>query len=212
MSTVLVYGDSNSFGTPPIESLGEDRRFNKSHRWPFVLAEALGDGVDIISEALPGRTTVHDDVIDGGMRNGLTVLPAVLMSHKPLDAVLLMLGTNDLKMRFSVSAWEIARSLERLISEIRILLPNVKICVIAPVNVKEVGTLADVFYGAEQRQINLSRFIKELALRANVHFVDANEHVTVSDIDGVHWAADMHVVFGRAMATHVRTILQEHNV
>lgn len=207
MSTVLVYGDSNSFGTPPIEIMGEDRRFDKSHRWPFVMADALGDNVDVISEALPGRTTVHDDMIEGGARNGLTVLPAVLMSHKPLDAVLLMLGTNDLKTRFSVTAWEIARSLERLVGDIRSLQPQARICVIAPVDVKEVGTLAPVFQGAEQRQTDLARLIKEMSLRANVHFVDANDYVSVSEIDGVHWDADMHVVFGRAMAPHVNTIV-----
>ena len=207
MSTVLVYGDSNSFGTPPLKILGEDRRFDKSHRWPFVLAELLGSGVDVICEALPGRTTVHDDMIEGGGRNGQTVLPAVLMSQKPLDAVLLMLGTNDLKTRFSVSAWEIARSLERLIQDIRSVQPLARICVIAPVDVKEVGTLADVFQGAEQRQADLSKFIKEMALRADVSIVDANDYVTVSDIDGVHWDADMHVGFGRAMVAHVQKLL-----
>jgi hypothetical protein len=47
------------------------------------------------------------------------VLPALLETHRPLDAVLLMLGTNDLKQRFSVNAMDIALSLERLVRVIR---------------------------------------------------------------------------------------------
>lgn len=209
MSTVLVYGDSNSFGTPPLEQLGEDRRFTKAERWPAVMADHLGSDVDVTSEALPGRTTVHDDVIEGGARNGLTVLPAVLHSHKPLDLVVLMLGTNDLKSRFSVTAWEIARSLERLVGEVRTALPQAKICVIAPADVKEIGTLAEVFVGAEVKQVGLSKCISDMCERNNAHFLNANDHVTVSEIDGVHWDPDQHVNFGQVMADIVRGLLRE---
>ncbi len=208
MSTILVYGDSNSHGTPPLVALGDSARFDKAHRWPSVMADDLGPAHDVICEALPGRTTVHDDVIEGGMRNGLTVLPAMLQSHKPIDLVVLMLGTNDLKIRFSVSAWEIARSLERLVSEIQLGQPQASICVVAPANVREIGTLRDVFAEAETRQVNLSNCIKEMTDRTGLYFVDANDHVSVSEIDGVHWDAEQHVIFGKVMADKLRTILE----
>lgn len=209
MSTILVYGDSNSFGTPPLEQLGEDRRFSKSERWPAVMADHLGRDVDVIAEALPGRTTVHDDVIEGGARNGLAVLPAILHSHKPLDLVVLMLGTNDLKSRFSVTAWEISRSLERLVVDVRAAQPVAEICVIAPAYVKETGTLAEVFVGAEAKQTGLSKCISQMCERNHAHFLNANDHVTVSEIDGVHWDPDQHVNFGQVMADIVRGILRE---
>ena len=208
MSTILVYGDSNSHGTPPLVDLGDVDRFDKAHRWPHVMASHLGNTHDVICEALPGRTTVHDDHIEGGMRNGLTVLPAILQSHKPLDLVVLMLGTNDLKIRFSVSAWEIARSLERLVGDIRLGQPEADICVVAPANVREIGTLKEAFAKAENRQENLSNCIKQMTDRTGVHFVDANAHVTVSDIDGVHWDPEQHVKFGKVMAETVKTILE----
>ena len=69
----------------------------------------------LVEEGHPGRTTVHDDPIEGEHRNGARILPALLESHRPIDLLAIHLGTNDLKHRFSVTAFEIARSLERLV-------------------------------------------------------------------------------------------------
>jgi lysophospholipase L1-like esterase len=38
-----------------------------------------------------------------------------LETHKPLDLVIILLGTNDLKMRFSVSAYDIANGVGELV-------------------------------------------------------------------------------------------------
>ena len=75
----------------------------RDERWAGRLARLLPDW-EVIAEGHPGRTTVHDDPVEGAHRNGLTVLPALLESHRPVDVVLVMLGTNDLKERFSVNA------------------------------------------------------------------------------------------------------------
>ena len=111
--TLLCFGDSNTHGTMPMGDLSAMGRFDHRHRWTARLAGLLPDW-EVISEGHPGRTTVHDDPIEGAHRNGLTVLPALLESHRPIHAVLLMLGTNDLKERFSVNAGDIAQALERL--------------------------------------------------------------------------------------------------
>ena len=106
MAVILCYGDSNTHGTPPMANLGVQDRHSPGQRWPDVMAAALGPDHRVIDEGLPGRTTVHDDPVEGGMRNGLTVLPAVLHSHRPVDLLVLMLGTNDLKHRFSVTGFD----------------------------------------------------------------------------------------------------------
>ena len=120
MRTLLLYGDSNTHGTMPMpmQGLGASGRFPRADRWPGRLAQLL-PGWEVIAEGHPGRTTLHDDPVEGAHRNGLTVLPAILESHRPVDVVLLMLGTNDLKARFSVTASDIALSLERLVRVIR---------------------------------------------------------------------------------------------
>lgn len=203
MAVILCYGDSNTHGTTPLLQLGQFGRHAREDRWPDVMARALGSDHQVISEGLPGRTTVHDDMVEGGMRNGLTVLPAILHSHAPIDLMVLMLGTNDLKNRFSVTAFEISRSLERLIVATRAEGVVKDILLVSPVPVREAGVLKDVFAGAEARQQGLSGFILAAAERQGVRFFDAGSVVSVSPVDGVHWDVAAHHAMGAAMAQAV---------
>lgn len=203
MAVILCYGDSNTHGTVPMLQRGGDARFARRARWPDVLGRELGPSHQVIAEGLPGRTTVHEDAVEGGMRNGLAVLPAVLHSHKPLDMVVVMLGTNDLKNRFSVTALEIARSVGRLAVCVRAELPGTDVMLVAPAPVRETGSLAEVFEGAERRQVGIEGHLRDLAEELGCGFVEAGRHVAVSPVDGVHWEDAAHEVFGTALATCV---------
>lgn len=203
MAVVLCYGDSNTHGTPPLERLGVQGRHAPDERWPDVMAGMLGPGHRVIDEGLPGRTTVHDDRVEGGMRNGMTVLPAVLHSHQPIDLVMLMLGTNDLKHQFSVTAFEIARSVERLVLTTRAEAVAKDILIVAPVPVRECGSLAEIFAGAEARQAGLTSYLAEVAERQGCGFFDAGSVIEVSPLDGVHFGADAHATLGQALAQAV---------
>jgi len=203
MAVILCYGDSNTHGTKPLTQLGAFARHAPGDRWPDVMANALGPDHSVLSEGLPGRTTVHDDPVEGGMRNGLTVLPAILHSHTPIDLMILMLGTNDLKHRFSVTAFEIARSLERLVQVTRAESVVADILLVTPVPVQEAGILRDVFAGAEARQQGLADHVAAAAGRQGVGFFDAGSAARVSPDDGVHWEASAHHALGAAMAKDV---------
>ena len=99
---ILVYGDSNSWG---YLDDGSGQRF--ADRWPVSMAQALtaaGQHVELVEECLPGRTTNVDDPQEGAWCNGLTPFEAILLSQQPLDRILIMLGTNDLKHRFGRDA------------------------------------------------------------------------------------------------------------
>lgn len=200
MATILCYGDSNTHGTTPLTELGVFGRYPPAARWPDVMAAALGPGHTVIAEGLPGRTTVHDDLVEGGMRNGLTVLPAIVHSHRPVDLMILMLGTNDLKTRFSVTSFEIARSVERLARLARSEECVADLMLVAPVPVREAGVLKDTFANAEARQVGLASHMKDAAGRLDAGFVEAGLHISVSPLDGVHWEADAHERFGHVMA------------
>jgi lysophospholipase L1-like esterase len=203
MPVVLCYGDSNTHGTMPLTRIGQLERHPHGDRWPDVMADALGPGTQVIAEGLPGRTTVHDDPVEGGCRNGIAVLPAILHSHRPIDLMLVMLGTNDLKPRFSVTAYEIARSVERICLAARAegVVPDLMI--LAPVPVREAGVLDDAFDGAEARQIGLPDHLRASAERIGVGFFDAGAHVSVSPVDGVHWDVDAHQKMGAELAKAV---------
>jgi len=203
MSVVLCFGDSNTHGTVPVTQIGRLERHPQGSRWPDAMATALGPGVQVITEGLPGRTTVHDDPVEGGCRNGIAVLPAILHSHRPIDLMVVMLGTNDLKTRFSVSAFEIARSVERICTLTRAEGVVADLMIVAPVPVIEAGVLDATFAGAEARQEGLSTHLRDAADRMGTGFVDAGAHVAVSPVDGVHWDVEAHLHFGTVMAKAV---------
>ncbi len=189
--TLLCYGDSNTHGTMPMAGIEEMGRFGAGIRWPHLLAAKLPGWV-VIEEGLPGRTTVHNDPIEGPHRNGLSVLPAILESHRPIDVVLLMLGTNDLKCRFSVNASDIGHSLERLVRAVQISQcgPGAgapQVLLVAPPPILETGCLAGMFEGGAAKSLGLSDRIAEAAARMGVAFLDAADVVAVSEIDGIHY-------------------------
>ncbi|WP_374376383.1 SGNH/GDSL hydrolase family protein [Tabrizicola sp.] len=208
MRSLLLFGDSNTHGTMPMPDLDFDGRFDRDERWAGRLAKLLPDW-EVIAEGHPGRTTVHDDPVEGAHRNGLTVLPALLESHRPLDAVLVMLGTNDLKERFSVNAGDIAHSLERLVRAIRASecgpgggAPGVLL--VAPPPILEVGCLAGMFAGGVAKSQGLAREIGAAARRAGVAFLDAGQVVQVSPVDGIHYGAEANPALAEAFAAAIR--------
>jgi lysophospholipase L1-like esterase len=206
--TILLFGDSNTHGTMPLPDLGFSGRFDREERWAGRLARLLPDW-EVIAEGHPGRTTVHDDPIEGAHRNGLSVLPALLESHKPLDVVLVMLGTNDLKERFSVNAFDIAASLERLARVIRgsECGPSggaPEVLLVAPPPIEEVGCLAGMFAGGAAKSRALAGEVRAAADRVGVPFLDAGKIVTVSPIDGIHYDAEANPALAEAFAAAVR--------
>ena len=115
---IICFGDSNTHGycADPADCADGGIRFNEAERWPCLLQKALGEDYLICEEGLNGRTTVFVDPINEGM-DGLSYLPSCLNTHEPVSLLILMLGTNDTKARFSASAGCIAAGMERLIAK-----------------------------------------------------------------------------------------------
>jgi lysophospholipase L1-like esterase len=202
MRSVMLFGDSNTHGTLPVAALGESARMARADRWATHFAAAL-PGWEVIAEGQPGRTTVHDDPIEGAHRNGLTVLPALLESHLP-DAVVIMLGTNDLKPRFAAAPFDIAAGLERLARVIRAWKPGTSVMLVAPPPIVEVGCLAEMFAGGAAKSKRLAAEVTAAAGRAGAVVFDAGPHLIVSPIDGIHYAPEGMPAFGLALANAFR--------
>ncbi len=209
--TVMFYGDSNTHGTPPIPNFDPIDRYDRETRWTCLAAKNLGPDWIVIEEGLGGRTTVHDDPIEGPMRNGLVTLPAILHSHKMLDLVVVMLGTNDLKVPFGLSPYEIARGADKLMrvvkaSECGPEFGEPKVLLICPPPVTESGCLAEMYRGGAEKSRRLAPEYEAFAKARGAAFLDAGQHVKVSPVDGVHWEAGEHAKLAVAVADKIRSM------
>ncbi|MCG6902110.1 MAG: SGNH/GDSL hydrolase family protein [Rhodobacter sp.] len=205
MRSILCFGDSNTHGTRAMRHISDRRRFDMAMRWPSVMAAALGKGFEVIAEGHPGRTAVFDDPVEGKHKNGLRVLPALLESHRPIDLVIVMLGTNDLKARFGVPASDIALGLERLV---RLIAQSdagpdgtaPRVLLAAPVPVEEVGFLGDIFAGGAVKSRTLPALLRAVADRQGCGFVDLGTVAAVDPVDGIHLDAGAQAAIGKTMA------------
>lgn len=206
MTTILAFGDSNTHGTAALEARGGLDRHPPTGRWPDVMARVLG--AQVIAEGQPGRTTVHDDPLAGPHRNGLRVLPALLESHRPLDLVIVMLGTNDCKAIHGLRGWDIAAGAGRLA---QVVLASdagpgggaPRVLLVAPVPVEEAGALAEAFQGGRARSRAIAPALREEAERLGCGFFDAGRVAEVDALDGVHLGAAAQVALGLALADAV---------
>lgn len=208
MAVIVAFGDSNTWGSNPAG--GE--RFPADVRWTGIMRHALGDGHAVIEEGLGGRTTVFDDPVEPH-RRGADYLPACLLSHAPLDLIIIALGCNDTKARFHVPAGDIARGMEILA---RMALDSdcgpggaaPQVIIVAPPPVGKLTAFAEAFAGAEGKSKALGARYREVAERLGVGFVDAGDFIRASDIDGIHYEADQHAILGQVMAEAVRMMLE----
>lgn len=202
---LLCYGDSNTHGTPPMTFLNQRERFDHESRWTGHLRNYLGLDWEIIEEGLPGRTTLHDDPIDGAHMNGLSHLPVSLNSHRPLDLVCILLGTNDLKARFLVPALEILISLRLLAQTVynSCTGPDQSpphVLIILPPPIKEVGIFSDIYQGGNKRAMQMKELAPGFFNENNLKWMDAGEHMDVSPVDGIHFDSEGHQKLGVAVA------------
>lgn len=207
MKTVLCYGDSNTWGYDPTTA----GRYDRDTRWPGVLRQQLGEEYLVIEEGLNGRTTVWDDPIEG-YKNGKEYLIPCLETHKPLDLVVIMLGTNDMKQRFSLSGFDIACSAGVLVdvvtkSEAGPEGAAPQVLLIAPPPVGKLSEFAEMFEGADEKSRKLADWFRRVADERGCELLDAGEVVTSSDLDGIHLEADDHRKLGEAVAAAARRIL-----
>jgi lysophospholipase L1-like esterase len=204
---VLCFGDSNTWGYNPVDKT----RYPREVRWTGVLQRELGGDFHVIEEGQNARTTVWDDPVSGD-KNGLRYLGPCLESHKPLDLVIILLGVNDLKHRFAVTAYDIAQSAGRLVDLARKSDTGPaggapEVLLVAPPPLGKLTELAEMFSGGREKSRDLAARFRERAALLGCPFFDAGTVVVSSDIDGVHWAPEHHARLAAALAAETRRLV-----
>lgn len=210
MRTILCFGDSNTHGQIPGGSPLD--RYPFAQRWPGVLQRELGPAWRIIEEGLSGRTTVRNDPIEGDHKNGRTYLRPCMMSHAPLELIIIMLGTNDLKARFNQPASEVAMGIGCLVHDIRELNPGPRghapeiMVVSPPPMLDDIKEWEQIFKGAQEKSRELALQLEIIADSLEVHFFDAGSVVDCDPLDGFHINGRAHEDLGTALAREVEAI------
>lgn len=211
MKTILCYGDSLTWGSDA--ATGE--RLAHEDRWPAVLQKALGERAHVIAEGLRGRTTAYDEHLADCDRNGARVLPTVLYTHAPLDLVIIMLGSNDMKPAIAGTAVAALQGMRRLISLIQVnalrdgSAEPPAVLVVAPPPLCETANheYSAMFAGGVEQSKMLASFYSDLADESGCGFFDASSVAATSPIDGVHLDAANTRAIGKGLEPIVRMML-----
>jgi lysophospholipase L1-like esterase len=201
---ILCYGDSNTRGSAPGHS-----RYPVNIRWTGVLQELLGSGYEVIEEGLGGRTTRFDDPKREG-RNGKVHLLPCLESHNPLDWVILSLGTNDFKDRFSQSPQDIAESMRSLISIVKERSFNSQgmpssILLLAP-PIPDETVVEEQFRSFVPKSKELGKEYEKVAGEEGCAFIDLAQHIQPSNKDGLHFEPEGHRKIGELVAQSIQKL------
>ncbi len=211
---IICFGDSNTHGY----CAATGGRFSEDERWPRLLEKLLGESYLVLEEGLSGRTTCYNDPIHEGL-SGLDYIYPCLMSHEPVDLLIIMLGTNDTKERFGSSAACIALGLKRLIAKAiattdcwRNGHPN--ILIVTPKNIdKEYETTevaATMGMGCAEKSQGLGREYEKISRLMGCHYFDANSVVEENNhIDYMHLTAKGHEELANALAQIIPDMIQD---
>ncbi|NJD02921.1 MAG: hydrolase [Ruminiclostridium sp.] len=209
MKTILCYGDSNTWGYNPT-TMG---RYGINERWTGQLAVRLGNSYRIIEEGLNCRTTVWEDPVDGSYKSGKDYLAPCLDSHRPIDLVILWLGTNDLKRRFSLAPSDISTGVEVLIKIIENSASGIdgnapEILLLSPTPVGKPVDFHEMFKDAEEKSIKLHALYSEIAKLHGCKYFNPSEIISVSGIDGVHFDLESHSKLAEKLASIIKNIFK----
>lgn len=218
MKNILCYGDSNTWGADPLwDRQGVSQRIPGDQRWTGVLQRELGEGYRVYECGLNNRTTAFEDTIVPDC-NGLKTLPVVLNMTRPLDLVIIMLGTNDVKRRFCLGPADSAKAMEALVDCVRRsdcgYAPGKppKILIVAPAPLieavldKEWGEYFGV--GGIEMSRKLASYYRLLAEKLDCAFADASEFACVHPQDGVHLDSENHRRLAGGLLPIVRALME----
>jgi lysophospholipase L1-like esterase len=186
-TTVLCFGDSNTNGIPSDDP--EYVRLAADVRWTGQLQNLLGAGYYVIEEGLGGRTINLDYADRPGLNATSYILPC-LLTHAPLDVVVLMLGTNDLKIEFDRTADEIADSWHGLLDILFTVLEHPEVFLVSPIRL-ESAVPPNFDDAAVEKSRQLSAAYRTVAEDRGLHFLDTAT-CAVAGADGIHLTIESH--------------------
>ena len=204
---IVCCGDSNTHGCciDPGDC-AEGGRFNENERWTSLLQKSLGAEYLICEEGLTGRTTAFPDPLRESM-SGLDSIYSCIMSHEPVDLLVIMLGTNDVKERFGLEAKDIANGMEQLILKAKSLPAwrdnKAAILVIAP---PHISAKRDPAF--HRKSAELAKYYQAVARKHDCAFLDAEGIGIFNTIDCMHLTHQGHINLANKLAESIPELVK----
>ncbi len=206
---IVCFGDSNTYG---LDAEGACR-YDENTRWPCILAKQLGEGYSVVEEGLCGRTSVFQDPLKEGMA-GIDYITPCMLSHKPIDLLIIMLGTNDAKERFSATSRNIADGIIRLAVKAQYTdawhtKPYILLISPVPIDDLYIGTSAGAGLGrgCAEKTHSIEPLLRQAAQAKSWYYMNAADFAVVSSVDYTHLTAESHIALGNAVAKKVMEII-----
>ncbi len=207
---ILVFGDSNSWGYIP----GNGERYSEDARWPSIMGKLLGDRYVVIEDCVSGRTTAFDDPLRE-YRNGSKQIIHSLMAHYPLDLIMIILGTNDLKRVFNanpeISAKGLAYLTEKTEGWLSVKKTKPKLLICSPIEIGE--NISNSVNGRifSDNALMYSRELKnhyfKFAQKMGYGFFNCSIFAKASETDAIHMDEKQHKNLAMAALKKVLEIL-----
>ena len=179
---ILCYGDSNTYGYDPRSFWGDP--YPTEHRWVDILARKLG--CEAINAGQNGREIPR--------REGEFLhFDRMLAQQRPIDLLVIMLGTNDLLQ--GNSAQEVSERMESFLSRIDPDQSNILLICPPPMKLGEWVTSRALI----DASIELSNEFKALSQRLGIRFADAGNWDISLAFDGVHFTEEGHSAFAEGL-------------
>jgi len=207
MAKILCFGDSNTWGTTP----NTQSRYDDNERWTALLKTALADIHDVIESGQPNRTLVNNPPFSGS-KTGIQYLKPLLELHSP-DLIIIMLGTNDLKNKFTLSPEKISQAAFDLIEQIQLFKneekPAAKVLLLCPPPIYEVGNYKSIYKNAHEKSTALSKHYLEISKQLNCDFFDVGSVVQTCKKEGIHWPIEQHENLAKALIPIIQKIFPD---
>ena len=219
MFKILIFGDSNSWGY-----VDEDNGKKFDKRWSIIFSsqlKVLGIENTVNEDCLPGRTTDIDDLNQDIHINGAKIFKSSILANSPLDLILVMLGTNDLKKIFNRTEEEVSQGIEKLITIAQNTFSgkgnwhdmNIsKLVVITPPilgersNDKNWDNYED-WKGGFEKSTKLQKCFEKVCEIYSIPLIDSNNFISSSCKDPIHWSKKTHQIFGKKIAEEIYKII-----
>lgn len=211
---IVCFGDSNTWGYNPASGT----RYGDDVRWTKLLEKKLGGEYRVIEEGQNGRTIANPDPWEWGTKCGMDHILPIVESQMPMEALVIMLGSNDLKSKFHLPVPDIAGSLQNMLKSVRghckyyLNAPDLKILIVSPPAIGEnfMNSPFAEFFDMDEIEAKckeMPKWFKLVADQFGCDFLDATSEVAGGDIDSLHMSPEGHAKLAELVYQKLQAML-----